>query len=76
MQYDNRALVSNGWNESLTSFARFVRVVRAVGLAVAEPGLGDAGVVIMTVKLPNVTQDGFWVGMERVLERETERDAA
>lgn len=54
------ALERNGWNEWLTSGVSFVWVVGAVGLAVAEPGLGDAGFPVATVKLPNVTQDGLW----------------
>ena len=58
---DSFALERNEWNERLTSFVSFVRVVGAVGLAVAEPRLGDAGVLVVTVKLPDVTQDGFWV---------------
>lgn len=59
------ALVSNGWNEWLTKSVRFVGVVGAVGLLVTEPGLGDAGLLVVTVKLPNVTQDGFLDGMKR-----------
>lgn len=51
-------LVSNGRNGRLTNGVAFIGVVGAVGLAVAEPGLGDAGLPVATVKLPYVTQDG------------------
>lgn len=51
-------LVSNGCNGWLTNGVAFIGVIGAVGLAVAEPGLGDAGLPVATVKLPCVTQDG------------------
>lgn len=47
-------------DERLTDGVGLVRVVGAVGLAVAEPGLGDAGVLVAeAVKLADVAQDGL-----------------
>lgn len=45
----------------LTDVITFVRVVGAVGFTVTEPGLGNADLLVMTVKLPYVAQDGFWM---------------
>lgn len=61
---DSSALVSDGCDEWLTNGVAFVWVVGTVGLTVTEPGLGDAGFLVETVKLPYVTQDGLWDGME------------
>lgn len=47
-------------DERLTDGVGLVRVVGAVGLAVAEPGLGDAGVLVVeAVKLAHVAHDGL-----------------
>lgn len=47
-------------DERLTDGVGLVRVVGAVGLAVAEPGLGDAGILVAeAVKLAHVAQDGL-----------------
>lgn len=51
--------MSNGWNVRLTNGVGFIGAVGAVWLTVAEPGLGNAGFPVMTVKLPYVTQDGI-----------------
>lgn len=51
------ASVRNGWNEKLTHVISFVGLIGAVGLAVTKPVLGDAGVVVVTVKFPYVAQD-------------------
>lgn len=56
--------MSDGCDEWLTNGVAFVWVVGAVGLTVTEPGLGDAGFLVETVKLPYVTQDGLWDDME------------
>lgn len=74
---DSSALVSDGCDEWLTNGVAFVWVVGAVGLTVTEPGLGDAGFLVETVKLPYVTQDGLWDGMEEgSKKRERDKDAA
>lgn len=70
--YDSFALVSNGWNEWLTSF---VWVVGAVGLTITEPGLGNTGLLVVAVKLPYVAQDGFWMAWRKGGERDR-KDAA
>lgn len=62
---DTFTLVSNGWNGRLTNGVSFIGVIGAVWLAVAEPGLGNAGFPVMTVKLPYITQDGVWDGMRK-----------
>lgn len=55
---DTFTLVRNGWNVRLTNGVGFIGVVGAVWLAIAEPGLRNAGFPVATVKLPYVTQDG------------------
>lgn len=57
--YDSFTLVSDGCNERLTNSVSFVRVIRAVRLTITEPCLGDTGVLVETVKLPYITQDGL-----------------
>lgn len=74
--YDSFALVSNEWmNEWLTSLVSLVWVVGAVRLAITEPGFGDAGFLVVTVKLPYVAQDGFWVAWREGGKRDR-KDAA
>lgn len=63
-------------NEPLTHGISLVRVVGAVWLAVAQPGFGDAGVLVVeAVKLADVAQDGLWGGggmRKRVKQEEAE----
>lgn len=66
------ASVRNGWNEKLTHVIGFVGLIGAVGLAVTKPVLGDAGVVVVTVKFPYVTQD-VWMAWAEGWRRRQKR---
>lgn len=66
------APVRNGWNEKLTHVISFVGLIGAVGLAVTKPVLGDAGVVVVTVKFPYVTQD-VWMAWAEGWRRRQKR---
>lgn len=70
LPYDSVAVVRNGWNGWLTSLINFIWVVGAIWLAVTEPRLGDAGFLVVTVKLPYVTHDGHWIAWRKGGERD------